>query len=100
MTVDIDVSGQIKSAAYTYDFTNSAIINSITPLSLSVIGGETITAIGTNLPLINAGVRLGGKIVTVVSSTVTELVLKSPALNPGIYQLELYVDQQPMGNAR
>ena len=52
-------------------------------------GGETITVVGINLPTSSPNVNFGTQQVMVVSSTSTQLVLKSPAMEPGVYNFNL-----------
>ena len=60
-------------------------------------GGETITVVGINLPTSSPNVNFGTQQVMVVSSTSTQLVLKSPAMAPGVYSFNLIGD---LGNAK
>ncbi len=51
---------------------------------------------GANLPTNSPLVRFGNNLVTVLSSSSNQLVLKSPALQPGLYNFNLV---GPTGNA-
>ncbi len=82
---------------YVYDATSTPQVTSISPSILTVFGGELITVSGTNLPTSSPVVKFGDQMVAVVSSTSSKLVLKSPALKPGIYNLNII---GPLGNAR
>jgi len=61
-------------------------------------GNEDITITGTNLPSPATYVRLGTKLVQVLSSTSTELRIRSPSLAPGMY--DLLIPKEDLGNAR
>lgn len=76
---------------FTYNYSSTAIVSSISPLKLSVLGGETITIIGTNLPNNPQNIQIGKRIVNFVSSNSTQLVIQSPALAPGLYDLKIPV---------
>jgi hypothetical protein len=51
------------------------------------------------LPTPATNVRIGNKLVQVISSTREELVIKSPVLAPGIYDLIIPIDEA-LGNVR
>ena len=60
-------------------------------------GGDVITISGTNLPYLPS-VTIGKQRVTVINSTSSELVIKSPALPPGLYDIIIPVDS--LGNVK
>ena len=61
-------------------------------------GGETVTVTGTNLPISPANVYFGKQRVKIVSSTSTQLVLKSEPLEPGLYDLQIPIEN--IGNTK
>lgn len=63
-----------------------------------ILGGETITITGTNFNTSMNQVFFGDKAVVVVSYTSTQIVVKSPSMNPGIYKLN--IPSGPSGNAK
>ena len=103
--VDVVVSGNGMTTAalqFTYDAANTPVVNSITPSVLSVLGGETITITGSNLPTqaleTLRTVSFGKQECDILSSTSQTLVIKSPALPPSLYDLKIPV--QSLGNAK
>ncbi len=82
-----------------YDNTNTPYVSSINPSSgLSVLGGETITIDGFNFNLTKSQVFFGNNFVPVKSYNSTKIIITSPSLNPGKYDLIIPVGN--LGNAK
>ena len=79
------------SDAYLYDYDNTPVVDSIEPNVLSVGGGELITITGTSLPVVS-NVKFGDYDVSIISSDASTLVIRSPAAQPGIYDLKLLLE--------
>jgi len=99
--VDVIVTeGSVTSTItgqFTYNYDSTPIVTSISPNQLSVLGGDNITIIGTNLPVNSTNVQVGTKVVNIISSTSTTLVVQSPALATGLYSLS--IPSSSLGNA-
>jgi hypothetical protein len=80
------------SGAYLYDYDNTPVVDSIEPNVLSVGGGEMITITGTSLPEVTSNLKFGDYDVSVILSAANILVIKSPAAQPGIYDLKLLLE--------
>lgn len=89
---DVTMSMSTLSAAYLYDFDSTPVIASITPNVLSVEGGQIVVLTGTNLPVVTSNVKFGAFDVSIISSNTTNLVVRSPALQPGSYDLNLLLE--------
>lgn len=87
-----DSTSSTLSAAYLYDFNLTPVISTIAPNVLSVEGGEVVVLTGSNLPIVSSNVRFGGVEVSIISSNETTLVVRSPALEPGSYDLNLMLE--------
>jgi len=85
------------SQQFTYNYGSTPIVSSISPNQLSVLGGDNITITGNNLPVNPTNVQIGNKVVNIVSSTSTQLIVQSPALAPGLYSLT--IPSSTLGNA-
>ena len=85
----VDGSSSVTmSQQITYDFTNTPTVTSVTPSTLSVMGGESVTIVGANFPsTLSSSLRIGGKVAQILSQTTTQIVLVSPALSAGTYSL-------------
>ena len=57
-----------------------------------------ITITGTNLPTVLSSVYIGSTDVKVVSNTAQEIIIESPKLSPGLYDLIIPIGD--LGNAR
>ena len=68
------------------------MVDSIEPNVLSVGGGELITITGTSLPVVSSNVKFGDYDVSIISSDASTLVIRSPAAQPGIYDLKLLLE--------
>ena len=98
IVVSKDASSSTISNQFTYDAVNTPVVTSIIPNKLSVKGSETITITGTNFPSIIDSVSLGGKFLSIISSTSSQIVVKTVALPPGLY--DLLIQNQNVGYAR
>lgn len=87
-----DSTSSSLSAAYLYDFDLTPVISTIEPNVLSVEGGEVVVLTGSNLPIVSSNVRFGDVEVSIISSNDTTLVVRSPALEPGSYGLNLMLE--------
>ena len=74
------------------------MITVISPFRLSVLGNELITVTGVDLPLTYSNVLIGSQQVTIINSTSTQLIIQSPSLPPGLYDLILFIDS--IGNLK
>ncbi len=80
------------TAAYLYDFTSTPVISSVEPSVLTVLGGQIVTAVGVNLPAFTSGVKFGDVEVSVLSANSTHLIIRSPVLEPGLYNLNILIE--------
>jgi len=78
-------------ASYNYDFSRTPVISLIQPSVLSVTGRQLITCTGTSLPTLSLGVELNGRQVSIISSNATHLILRSPPMQPGFYDLSVHI---------
>ena len=84
---------------FLYDAVNTPVITVISPTRLSVLGNELIRVTGVDLPLTYSNVLIGSsKQVTIINSTNTQLIIQSPSLPPGLYDLILFIDS--IGNVK
>ena len=83
------------SSAYLYDYDNTLSVT-VTPTVLTVFGGEIVMAEGSNLPVFTSGVKFNDREVTIVSSNSTHLMLRSPAMEPGVYNLDIFIESVGM----
>jgi hypothetical protein len=74
------------------------VITVISPFRLRVLGNELITVTGVDLPLTYSNVLIGSQQVTIINSTSTQLIIQSPSLPPGLYDLILFIDS--IGNVK
>lgn len=87
-----DSTSSTLTAAYLYDFNLTPVISTIVPNVLSVEGGQVVVLTGTNLPNVTSNVKFGVVDVSIISSNATTLVVRSPALQPGMYDLNLMLE--------
>jgi len=84
---------------FLYDSVHTPMITAIFPNRLSVLGNELITITGVDLPSIYSNILIGNQQVTLISATnSTQLIIQSPALSPGLYDLLLFIDS--IGNVK
>jgi hypothetical protein len=72
-----------------YDFNNTSIVHGVSPNILSVLGDETITIFGSSFPNDIKTVMFDYENVEIIAANDTMIILKSPALSPGVYKLSI-----------
>jgi hypothetical protein len=72
-----------------YDFNNTSIVDGVFPNVLSVLGGEKITIYGSNFPDDIENVMFDYENVEIIVANKSMILLRSPALSPGIYRLSI-----------
>ena len=55
------------------------------------LGNETITIDGSNFPNPISKVAIGSVDAEILSSTSTQITIKSPKMNPGVYKLSICI---------
>lgn len=85
------------SQQFLYDYDSTPVVDSISPSVLSVMGGQVLNISGQNLPVWPNSVKLDSKNVQVISSNSTHLVIRAPAMQPGLYNL--VIEDAVNGNA-
>lgn len=95
-SVDIMVNDRSETVTaidkFFYDYDNTPKITDLSPNELNVLGDEIIICKGVNLPICQT-IKIGDKIVNVISSNDTSIVFKSPKMNPGLYNLIISSNQ-------
>lgn len=76
----------ILTKKFSYDYGSTPIVSGFSANKLSVLGGERLIITGQNLPD-SPMVMFGSKMVKVLTSSNTEILVETPEMQPGLYDL-------------